>query len=143
MSLEETPSTIPKNWIYIKGVSWKEKSNRDTRHLPQFDKFECLMNLISKLKMSLEETPSIIPKTYNLYKMCQRWRCPVKRHLLEFQKIIFILNVSLGKTLYTIPQNPICILFVEMILKLKMSLFNVWKLWKVSLQETLSFLVLR
>ena len=24
MSLEETPSTIPENWIYIKGVSWKD-----------------------------------------------------------------------------------------------------------------------
>ena len=33
----------------------------------------------------------------------------MKRHLLEFQKIRFILKVSLGKTLYTIPQNPICI----------------------------------
>ena len=54
--------------------------------------------------MSLEETPSIIPKNFSLYK-----RCLLKRHLLEFQKIRFILNVSLGKTLYTIPQNPICI----------------------------------
>ena len=57
--------------------------------------------------MSLEETPSTIPKNFNLYKMCQRWL--LKRHLLEFQKIRFILKVSLGKTLYTIPQNPICI----------------------------------
>ena len=89
------------------------------RHFSQFDKFECLINLILKLKMSLEETPTI-PKNFNLYQ-----RCLFKRHLLAFQKIRFILNVSLGKTLYTIPQNPICILFVEMILKLKMSLFNV------------------
>ena len=59
--------------------------------------------------MSLKETPSTIPKTFNLYKMCQRWRCPVKRHLLEFQKIRFILKVSLEKTLSTIPKNPIFI----------------------------------
>ena len=77
------------------------------RHFPQFDKFECLMNLILKLKMFLEETPSTIPKNFNLYKRCQR--CLLKRHLLEFQKIRFILKVYLGKTLYTIPQNPIYI----------------------------------
>ena len=57
--------------------------------------------------MSLEETHSTIPKNFNLYKMCQR--CLFKRHLLEFQKIRFILKVSLEKTLSTIPQNPICI----------------------------------
>ena len=65
------------------------------------------MNLILKLKMYLEETPSTIPKNFNLYKMCQN--CLFKRHLLEFQKIIFILKVSLEKTLSTIPQSPICI----------------------------------
>ena len=53
-------TTILENWIYIKGVSWK-----DTFHVAknpicikgvssQFDKFECLMNLILKLKMSFE-----------------------------------------------------------------------------------------
>ena len=96
--------------------------------LPQFDKFECLMNLILKLKMSIEKTHSTIPKNFNLYKMCQRWRCLFKRRLIKFQKIRFILKVSLEKTLSTIPQNPIYILkFVEMILKLKMSFFSVWK----------------
>ena len=54
--------------------------------------------------MSLEETPSIIPKNFSLYK-----RCLLKRHLLEFQKIRFILKMSFGKTLSIIPQNPICI----------------------------------
>ena len=57
--------------------------------------------------MSLEETPYTIPKNFNLYKMCQRWL--LKRHLLEFQKIRFILKVSLEKTLSTIPKNPIFI----------------------------------
>ena len=33
----------------------------------------------------------------------------LKKHLLQFQKIGFILKVSLEKTLSTIPQNPICI----------------------------------
>ena len=45
VSLEETPSTIPENWTYIKGVSWKDTfhvaknpicikgvSSRDTFH---------------------------------------------------------------------------------------------------------------
>ena len=59
--------------------------------------------------MSLEETPSTIPKNFNLYKMCQRWKYLFKRHLLQFQKIRFILKVSIEKTLSTIPQNPICI----------------------------------
>ena len=73
VSFEETPSTIPENCIYIKGVSWKEKSNRDTRHLPQFDKFECLMNFILKLKMSLEETCFTIPKN-SIYTKGVSWK---------------------------------------------------------------------
>ena len=82
MFLEETPYTIPENWIYIKGVSWKDIFPRDKnsnmkRHLPQFDKFECLM--ILKLKMSFEETLSTIPKNFNLYK-----RCHLKRHFPQF-----------------------------------------------------------
>ena len=68
------------------------------RHLPQFDKFECFMNLILKLKMSLEETLFTIPTNFNLYK-----RCLFKKHLLQFQKIGFILKVSLEKTLPIIP----------------------------------------
>ena len=57
--------------------------------------------------MSLEEIHSTIPKNFNLYKRYQK--CLFKRHLLQFQKIRFILNVSLEKTLSTSPQNPICI----------------------------------
>ena len=93
VSLQETPSTIPKNWIYIKCVSWKDIFPRDKnsnmkRHLPQFDKFECLM--ILKLKMSLEKTLSTIPKNFNLYK-----RCHLKRHFPQFHKFQYILKVSL------------------------------------------------
>ena len=67
VSLQETPSTISKNLIYIKSVSWK-----DTFHVTknpicikgvsssQFDKFECFMKFILKVKMSLEETLSMI-----------------------------------------------------------------------------------
>ena len=93
--------------------------------------------------MSLEETPSTIPKNFNLYKMCQR--CLFKRHLIEFQKIRFILKVSLEKTFSTIPQNPICIKNCgnnfkakDVSLQHKFEFFYcVWKLWKVSLEETL------
>ena len=53
------------------------------RHLPQFDKFECLVNLILKVKMSLEETPSTIPKNFNLYK-----RYHLKRHFPLFHNPI-------------------------------------------------------
>ena len=68
------------------------------------------------------------------------------RDLLQFQKIRFILKVSLEKTLSTILQNPICIKNCENDFKAKdVSLqhkfeifYYVWKLWKVSLENTLS-----
>ena len=115
-----------------------KKSNMK-RHLPQFEKFECLM--ILKLKMSLEETPSTIPKNFNLYK-----RCHLKRHFLQFHKFQYILKVSLEKTLSTIPQNLICIKNCgndfkakDVSLQHKFKIFHyVWKLWKVSLEEALS-----
>ena len=31
VSLKETPSTIQKNWIYIKGVSWKDTFHNSTK----------------------------------------------------------------------------------------------------------------
>ena len=77
MSFEETPSTVQEILIYIKGVSWKDTFHvvkypicikGVKRHLLQFDKFECLMNLILKLKMFLEEIHFTIPKNFNLYK---------------------------------------------------------------------------
>ena len=68
----------------------------------QFEKFECLMNLILKLKMSLEETSFTISKNFNLYK-----RCHLKRHFPQFHKFQYILKI------------------VEMILKWKMSFFNI------------------
>ena len=70
----------------------------------------------------------------------------MKRHLLQFKKIGFILKVSLEKTLSTIPQNPICIKNCgndfkdkDVSLQHKFEIFYcVWNLWKVSLEETLS-----
>ena len=70
----------------------------------------------------------------------------LKKHLLQLKKIGFILKVSLEKTLSTIPQNPICIKNCENYFKAtdvslqhKFKIFYcVWKLWKVSLEETLS-----
>ena len=31
VSLQETPSTIPKNWIYTKSVSWKDTFHNSTK----------------------------------------------------------------------------------------------------------------
>ena len=59
--------------------------------IPQFPKFQYI------LKLSLQETPSTIPKNW-IY---------LKRHFLQFHKILYVLKI------------------VEMILKLKMSLFNI------------------
>ena len=83
--------------------------------------------------MSLEKTHSTIPKNFNLYKRCQ-----LKRHLLQFQKIGFILKVSLKKTLFTIPQNPICIKNCGNYFKAKDVSLQCMKIVEVSLQETLS-----
>ena len=72
VSLEETPFTIPKNWIYTKGVSW-----RDT--FPQFS--YTIENFEFMLKIDIFRFKIIFPIFNTYWILWNCGKCLFKRHL--------------------------------------------------------------